>query len=184
MAKSQVTVGVLGSKDGCDEQPWPLRPAAYSVARAPDGDVTVTIRRFSDAAALERSLADAGIDAEVHYDGSLSAGESVVPDAPEILPYVPVDPDDPDASGALSVPDPSTVVQPGPNGEVRTGDVGPVDPWGSARSPRPACPARARPGCSSSRQTRPSRTVPSRSPPPTATSSASSTRATSPAAGA
>lgn len=57
-AVATVAVGAVGLRSS----------PAFAVQREPDGDVVVTIRQLSDAAGLERALADQGITAEVSYD--------------------------------------------------------------------------------------------------------------------
>ncbi|GAA5142938.1 hypothetical protein GCM10023340_07250 [Nocardioides marinquilinus] len=110
-----------------------LRPAAFTVRTDADDDVVVAIRRFEDAAGLEAALAEHGIDAEVAFDADRPAGEPALPDsAPDagpVLPYVPVDPADPEAGGSLGVNEPGNVYSPGP-GDPVAGDVGPLDPYG------------------------------------------------------
>ncbi|HJQ04907.1 MAG TPA: hypothetical protein VJ872_05660 [Nocardioides sp.] len=44
--------------------------AAYAVDDTSNGDTVITIHQLSDAAGLEKALADHGIDATVDYDGS------------------------------------------------------------------------------------------------------------------
>ena len=70
---------------------------AYAVTTADDGDVVIRIHELSDAAGLERALADRGITADVEYaggaggsitvdsDGRVTSGESR-PEQPEQVP--------------------------------------------------------------------------------------------------
>lgn len=44
--------------------------AAFAVERQPNGDVVITIDRLPEPEALERALADKGVDAEVSYDAT------------------------------------------------------------------------------------------------------------------
>lgn len=48
-----------------------LRPdAAFAVEREPNGDVVITIDRLPESEALERALADKGVDAKVSHDAT------------------------------------------------------------------------------------------------------------------